>query len=568
MLLAALLACGLACVNKPVNSRAIFRAPDAGPPRGGAGPDGPVTEVDGGEAPTEPDAGPVAPTPATTASACERGDQCDTGYCVDGVCCNVACGGTCVSCIQPGQVGNCVPVPSGQPEPRGGCRQDPESSCGQTGLCNGQGGCAKHPPGTDCATASCSGPRTLVVGGECDGDGICVKGAPLECTPFNCEGDACRVSCLADTDCVPPNVCADGKCGLRGNGQACTANDQCLSTFCVDGVCCENACTGRCTFCASPASRGSCLPVREGAPDPRAAAGITDPARVCLDEGPASCGDNGRCDGEGGCLEYDDGTVCRAPRCETGDNAQFGESICEDGECESPSGTSCAPYRGCSGARCLTECSSDSRCASGFFCVDDICQKKPIGEDCDESSECRSGFCAQGRCCNEACNSPCRSCDLEGSGGTCGVRTFDEEIYTEEDNVFSAEPAFFNDGDPVPAGQYVISYVEGCIKYSAVSGWTVNAFDELGTANWWLIGAATTDKRLLLPGNVGFLPGLGGFTNFDDCVNASRRSATRTYNHPGGRLGVYLQDTEYADNEAGEDDSNPVWRISGSLTCP
>ena len=82
--------------------------------------------------------------------------------------------------------------------------------------------------------------------GECDGDGVCVKGMALECTPFTCEGASCRSSCVADADCVPPNICADGRCGLRGKGQACTAGEQCQTGFCVDGVCCESACAGRC----------------------------------------------------------------------------------------------------------------------------------------------------------------------------------------------------------------------------------------------------------------------------------------------------------------------------------
>ena len=216
---------------------------------------------------------------------CQRTDQCDSGQCSDGVCCNVACSGSCVSCNQPDRTGECMPVPAGQKDPREACRIEAAETCGFSGFCNGQGGCAKYAPGTACGGGVCSGPRTFVPGGECDGEGLCVKGQALECTPFNCEGGNCRASCVADADCVPPNVCSGGRCGLRGKGQTCTAGDQCQSTFCVDGVCCEDACAGRCQFCASPAARGTCTPVRAGAPDPRAAAGVTDPALICVDQG-------------------------------------------------------------------------------------------------------------------------------------------------------------------------------------------------------------------------------------------------------------------------------------------
>ncbi len=562
-----LLAAGLAasaCVTKPTNSR-VIGSRDGRRPTGDARPSA-VPDVLASE---PPDAGPPdGPDPLGPAGACERGDQCESGYCVEGVCCNVACGGSCVSCTQPGRIGECVPVPAGVEDPRNGCRRDGADSCRQSGFCNGRGGCAQYPTGTACAPSACAGPRTFLPAGECDGDGTCVMGAPLECTPFNCENAACRASCVSDSDCVPPNVCAAGKCGLRGNGQACTASDQCLSKFCVDGVCCEEACTGRCSFCASPASRGTCAEVRMGAPDPRAAAGVSDPSKVCLDQGTASCGTNGRCDGEGGCLRYDDGTVCREARCESSANAQFAQSVCEDGSCRSPAGTSCAPFRGCAGARCLTECSSDSRCISGLFCIDESCEKKPQGSSCEEDTDCLTGICAQGRCCNEACDSDCRSCNLEGRRGVCSVRTFEEEIDTDEDNVLEPEPVYFNDGDDVPPGTYTISYVSGCNKYAPDQGWTVNATDETGCCSWYLIGATPADKKLVMPGNVGLTAGMGAHVEFAACEAASRTAPARTYTHPGGPLGVFLQDAGYEDNVPGEDDENPVWRISGTLTCP
>src|SRR5882757_3568787 len=75
---------------------------------------------------------------------CNTADQCQSGYCVDGVCCNVACTGACVSCKEADNMGQCVPVDDGEKDPHGLCRVDSQDTCGQSGLCNGEGGCAKH----------------------------------------------------------------------------------------------------------------------------------------------------------------------------------------------------------------------------------------------------------------------------------------------------------------------------------------------------------------------------------------------------------------------------------------
>lgn len=46
--------------------------------------------------------------------------------------------------------------------------------------------------------------------------------------------------------------------------------------------------------------------------------------------------------------------------------------------------------------------------------------RKTLGEACESPAECGSGFCASGRCCNQACTDVCRACDLPGRGGQCG----------------------------------------------------------------------------------------------------------------------------------------------------
>ncbi len=41
------------------------------------------------------------------------------------------------------------------------------------------------------------------------------------------------------------------------------------------------------------------------------------------------------------------------------------------------------------------------------------------GERCDTPSQCASGFCTQGVCCNEACTATGQSCTVTGAVGTC-----------------------------------------------------------------------------------------------------------------------------------------------------
>src|SRR5579863_3427777 len=81
---------------------------------------------------------------------------------------------------------------------------------------------------------------------------------------------------------------------LAGLGQPCTTGAECSSTYCADGVCCNSACAGVCVSCAATNSVGICLPAAEN----------TDPRKDCTDEGAASCGKNGTCDGTGACQLY------------------------------------------------------------------------------------------------------------------------------------------------------------------------------------------------------------------------------------------------------------------------
>jgi len=89
------------------------------------------------------------------------------------------------------------------------------------------------------------------------------------------------------------------------NGDICTLAGDCKSGFCVDGVCCESACTGDCLTCAGADTNGSCIPADRG----------TNPRGKCLDSGAATCGSDGYCDGTGSCEKYPAGVACQTAGC-------------------------------------------------------------------------------------------------------------------------------------------------------------------------------------------------------------------------------------------------------------
>jgi hypothetical protein len=341
-------------------------------------------------------------------ASCTDGAQCSSGFCADGVCCNVACTGACLACNQPEMMGECSPVGAGVDDPHMICRTDAPDTCGQSGVCNGQGGCAKYPADTICKLGLCDAAGQFVPPGTCDGDGTCTAGVAISCSPSLCVGSECVRICTGDDQCVAGKSCIAGSCGKFGPGQTCDKNEECESNFCIDGVCCENACAGACQTCGNPMSRGKCVPV---------AAGVTDAA--CPVMPVASCGTNGKCDGKGACSTYDDNTVCRPAKCDAAANVATPAARCQGGACPAPQNRSCAPFKGCNGNACLSTCGSDGQCAGGNVCTGGSCGKRADGGRCNSDNDCDSGNCAQGFCCATACNGLCKSCGLAGRQGIC-----------------------------------------------------------------------------------------------------------------------------------------------------
>lgn len=110
---------------------------------------------------------------------------------------------------------------------------------------------------------------------------------------------------------VPPGKDIAGRC-FSLQGQPCTEGLECATGFCAQGVCCDSSCTGECQACNLPDRAGLCSPINEGA-----------------------CG--AICDGDHTLVQVG------AP------------------------GVDCTPYR-CEGPRCKTTCASVRDCAPPFVC--------------------------------------------------------------------------------------------------------------------------------------------------------------------------------------------------------
>ena len=345
-------------------------------------------------------------------ASCETGDQCASGFCADKVCCNVACKGACLSCNLMGREGRCWPLDTDAPDSRGVCRDQGPTSCGQTGFCDGIGGCSKYPRDTVCVTPTCSGVAKVNTAGTCNGLGTCQAQGIQDCHPFRCATGACTKTCATNADCDTGIACVNNTCGLKQDGQSCTADAECQHSHCVDGVCCDQACTGACRSCSLAATMGRCTPIALGSTDPRA---------MCKVMPQSSCSTNGKCDGNGGCQSWPVGTLCADETCTA--NVYKAPSTCNSsGQCVAPDLIACSPYV-CNGSRCFNACSTNAQCLTPNSCAVNSCGKKDLGAMCSAPDECKSNFCAQGVCCDQACTGACKSCVAAMLGNCVNVAT-------------------------------------------------------------------------------------------------------------------------------------------------
>jgi hypothetical protein len=272
-----------------------------------------------------------------------------------------------------------------------------------------------------------------------------------------------------------PDGNADGNPNGKPNGVACVTDDECGTGFCTDGVCCNERCKDDvCASCNLPASMGTCSPyaadtdpemeceaknpslpqdmdagsstvAEGGAAEAGSEAGASSDASASGDAGANSdagaaqsdafmlnppdggimndyklCG--GKCDGTKRACKFPDKTTsCGKSFCNS--NTDVVSFVCDGAGTCSLGVSQCMSYAcGDATGACRTDCSDSSHCLAGFYCdggTHKCVDQKGNGLTCMLDTECKSGSCSGGVCCNTACSGQGLTCTESGHIGSC-----------------------------------------------------------------------------------------------------------------------------------------------------
>lgn len=190
-----------------------------------------------------------------------------------------------------------------------------------------------------------------------------------------------------------------------GLGCPCTVSTRatiCGVLQCVDGVCCESSCNDDCAACDLPGQEGTCAFHPVG----------TDPEDDCRADSTSSCGQDGYCDGAGGCSLYGSDTSCNdGEACSVGD-------VCDGaGTCRGEVPGTCGP--GAGNECCVGTCTDGAGCGTAAAPCGDVCgaSELTIGRSCSGCGAAGAvGVCSGGgtHVCNERDHDECRELTCGG----------------------------------------------------------------------------------------------------------------------------------------------------------
>jgi MYXO-CTERM domain-containing protein len=209
-------------------------------------------------------------------------------------------------------------------------------------------------------------------------------------------------------------------CKIKGaSGTDCVKGTGCVTGYCYDGVCCNQACGGQCQTCKSDQNPGSCVPIIGDptlAGHPPCAGASTDCKGLC------------KSDNQDTCSFPSIATPCGKATC-NGDVSTPASTCDGVGECAPATSKNCPPYAcNTTSGDCKQSCSTTADCAQGASCdtstgkcaitagtcIDPFTMKSPDGQITS---------CAPYRCKNGACQATCAT-DLDcADGASCKATT-------------------------------------------------------------------------------------------------------------------------------------------------
>ncbi len=422
---------------------------------------------------------------------CTADTDCLNSHCVDGVCCNIACGGNdtddCQACsIAAGATTDGV------------CENLTGTTCDDGSFCNGTETCTTGVCGGSSTGDPCDGP---------DGDSNCAETCDEiadNCLANDTDGSACDDGSF----CNGTEICTTGVCGSStgnpcngpdGDGDCtescnetsdnCTANDT-NGSICDDGSFCNG--TETCTTGVCGSSTGYPCTGPDGDGDCAESCDETSDNCTANDTNGSSCDDGSFCNGTETCTTgvcgSSSGDPCDGPdgdwdcseTCnETADNCTAndtdgttcndglfcnGTEICTTGVCGSSTGNPCDGPDGdgdCAETcdetadNCLANDTNGSACDDGSFC--------------NGTETCTTGVCGSSTgypCtgpdgdgdCAESCDETADDCTgPDTTGSSC-----DDGLFCTVTDACDSAGSCVGTGNPCPGPDGDINCVESC----------------------------------------------------------------------------------------------------------
>lgn len=403
------------------------------------------------------------------ATPCKSGTSCGEGkVCVASQCTTACLADTDCDKAQTCREGGCV-----LDNPQCGADADCASACGaKAPLCTGgKCQCVSLELGAMCTTdQSCSTVHCGCTAADCSKKAC----APSICVCSVASATGCGAS-LADGVpqpgvCDGDHACYGGQCALAV-GSSCARDGDCGTQHCgcQNATCTARACTAATCTCAIASQQGCGAPLTDGVQQ----AGVCDGASACyggscLAGYGSSCLAHAEC-GSGHCECADAGCTqrtCAAQACVCGYGSSCLSALpdratdpqdcdglgvaCFGGQCEPVLGQTCQADMdcggmglrcGCAAADCATRVCTGTNCPCGYVtgdactglltdgtaapgqcdgsaaCFAGAC-KLTLGQWCQQSSECGSGYCWANACATNVCTGAALTATFAGGSGT------------------------------------------------------------------------------------------------------------------------------------------------------